>query len=75
MALVVGKSAPPPVILQYLTSGREAQAVNGVIPYIPTDLQSCASPGFFFTANTDADITNAMIQMFNQALQASRLTN
>ncbi len=52
----------------------EDTVVNSVIPEIPSDLQSCASPGFFFTANTDADINNAMQTMFAQALQASRLT-
>lgn len=52
----------------------EANAVNAIIPNIPTDLKTCASPNFFFTANTDADINAAMQAMFNQALQAARLT-
>lgn len=56
-------------------AGNEDGKVNAVIPYIPSDLQSCASPGFFFTANSDADINNAMQAMFAQALRAARLTN
>jgi hypothetical protein len=56
-------------------AGNEDGKVSAVIPYIPADLQSCASPGFFFTANSDADINNAMQAMFAQALRAARLTN
>ncbi len=52
----------------------EANAVNAIIPKIPPDLKACASTGFFFTANTDGDINTAMQAMFNQALQAARLT-
>ncbi len=52
----------------------EDDKVNAIIPYLPTDLQQCASKGFFFQANSDADITNAMQAMFAQALQAARLT-
>jgi Flp pilus assembly protein TadG len=56
-------------------AGNEDGKVNAVIPDIPNDLQSCASPGFFFTANSDADISAAMQAMFAQALRAARLTN
>ena len=49
--------------------------MNSIIPYIPADLQACASPGFFFTANSATDINNAMQAMFAQALQAARITN
>jgi Flp pilus assembly protein TadG len=50
-------------------------AVNAIIPNIPADLQSCASSGFFFTANTPADITTALNAMFNQALISAHITN
>ena len=50
-------------------------AVNAIIPNIPADLQSCASTGFFFTANTPADITTALNAMFNQALISAHITN
>ena len=53
---------------------QEDTDANNVIPKIPADLQACAAPGFFFTANTDADIKNALQTMFAQALQAARLT-
>jgi Flp pilus assembly protein TadG len=56
-------------------AGNEDGKVNAVVPSIPADLQSCASPGFFFTANSDADINNAMQAMFAQALRAARITN
>ncbi len=63
----------PYVPIQYPVMNEDT-TVNTVIPKIPTDLQSCASAGFFFTANTDADITKALQAMFAQALQAARLT-
>lgn len=47
---------------------------NANIPYIPGSLQSCASPGFFFTANTPTDITAALNAMFYQATNSTRLT-
>jgi hypothetical protein len=43
-------------------------------PNVPSTLQQCASPGFYFSAYTPQDITNAMQQMFLQALAAARLT-
>ena len=55
-------------------AGDEDDKVNAVVPSIPANLQACASPGFFFTANSNADINNAMQAMFAQALQAARLT-
>jgi Flp pilus assembly protein TadG len=48
---------------------------NNNIPFIPPTLQSCASPNFFFTANTPADITTALNAMFNQALVTAHITN
>jgi hypothetical protein len=56
-------------------AGNEDGLVNAIIPTIPSTLQSCASPGFFFTANTPQDITNAMQAMFQQALSLARLTH
>lgn len=47
---------------------------NANVPFIPAHLRACASSGFFFTANTPADITSAMQAMFNQSLQMARLT-
>ncbi len=48
---------------------------NANISDIPPSLEACASPGFFFTASTPTDITNAMQAMFAQSLQAARLTH
>jgi len=48
---------------------------NNNIPNIPPALQSCASSGYFFTANTPADITTALNAMFNQALVTAHITN
>ena len=43
---------------------------------IPTALSSCASPGFFWQANTPSDITAAMAAMFAKATSGTpRLTN
>ena len=41
---------------------------NNNISSIPGALQSCASPNFYFTAMTPADITAALKQMFQQSL-------
>lgn len=54
--------------------GDEDGYANRNIPYIPPSLQTCASPGFFFTASAPSDITNALQAMFAQSLQAARLT-
>jgi Flp pilus assembly protein TadG len=48
---------------------------NANIPNIPPTLKACASPGFFFAANTPADIDTAMQDMFKQAVKTARLTN
>ncbi len=55
-------------------AGDEDDKVNNIIPQVPATLQSCASPGFFFTASSPTDITNAMNTMFVQAVQSARLT-
>ncbi|WP_213029943.1 hypothetical protein, partial [Acinetobacter baumannii] len=47
---------------------------NSNIPYISPVLQSCASPNFFFTANTPADITTALNAMFNASLKSAHIT-
>jgi Flp pilus assembly protein TadG len=52
----------------------EDDVANANIPFIPPSLRACASPGYFFTANTPLDITNAMQDMFLQVLAAARLT-
>ncbi|MGH6715391.1 MAG: TadE/TadG family type IV pilus assembly protein [Bradyrhizobium sp.] len=53
----------------------EDDYANANIPNIPASLQACASPGFFYTANTPQDITAALQQMFNHALITAHLTN
>jgi hypothetical protein len=49
-------------------------AINNT-PNIPPSLQACASPNFFFTANTPADITTALNAMFQQTLVTTHITN
>ena len=56
-------------------ANNEDFAVNAIIPDIPNDLLNCASNGFFFTANTPADITTALNAMFNKALVTAHITN
>jgi Flp pilus assembly protein TadG len=48
---------------------------NSNIANIPTSLQACASPNFFYTANTPADITSALITMFEQAVSTAHVSN
>ncbi len=51
----------------------ETQQANAAVPNIPTALQSCATSGYFYTANTPADITSALAAMFAQAVQMAHL--
>jgi hypothetical protein len=48
---------------------------NSNIANIPASLQACASPGFFYTANSPADITTALNAMFNHAVITAHITN
>ncbi len=41
---------------------------------ISPDMESCASPGMFFSVTTDGDITAAMQTLFQQAIATARLT-
>jgi Flp pilus assembly protein TadG len=56
-------------------AGNEDGYANSNISDIPPSLKACASPNFFFTANTPADITTALNAMFNQALITAHITN
>lgn len=56
-------------------AGDEDDYANNNIPNIPTSLQACASPGFFYTANTPSDITAALNAMFNHAVAVAHITN
>ena len=48
---------------------------NNNIANIPTALQNCASPNFFYTASTPADIQSALVTMFEQAVSTAHVTN
>jgi hypothetical protein len=56
-------------------AGNEDTYANNNIANIPGSLQSCASPGFYYTANTPADITAALNAMFSQSLVTAHITN
>jgi Flp pilus assembly protein TadG len=47
---------------------------NANIPKIPGALRACASPNFFYQANTPTDIQNALIQMFDQAVSTAHIS-
>jgi Flp pilus assembly protein TadG len=55
-------------------AGNEDGYANTNIASIPASLQGCASPKFFFTANTPADITTALNAMFLQSLKVAHIT-
>jgi len=55
-------------------AGDEDGYANNNIQYIPSALQSCASPNFFYTANSPADITSALVTMFEQAISTAHIT-
>lgn len=48
---------------------------NANIQNIPAALQSCASPKYFYQATTPAEIKNQLLNMFNDLLNAARVTN
>jgi Flp pilus assembly protein TadG len=48
---------------------------NSNIANIPGALQTCASPSFFYTANSPADINSALLSMFQQAVNTAHITN
>jgi hypothetical protein len=48
---------------------------NSNIPNIPAALEACASPNFFYTANSPTDINNALIAMFDQAVSTAHLSD
>ncbi|MCW2317492.1 Flp pilus assembly protein TadG [Rhodoblastus acidophilus] len=57
-------------------AGDEDGYANKNIPNIAPSLQSCATPGQYYTAETPEGINAALLQMFANALQiAPRLTN
>jgi hypothetical protein len=41
---------------------------------ISSNMQSCATPGLFFSVTTDGDITAAMTALFQQAVATARLS-
>jgi Flp pilus assembly protein TadG len=53
----------------------EDDYANNNIPGIPAALQTCASPNFFYTADTPADINSALLSMFQQAVNTAHITN
>ena len=53
----------------------ENNKVNSFSPTLSTPLKACASPGYFQTANSPTDITNALNAMFDQAVRVSRITH
>jgi|HubBroStandDraft_3_1064219.scaffolds.fasta_scaffold14714_3 Flp pilus assembly protein TadG len=48
---------------------------NNNIPGIPAALRACASPNFYYTADTPADINSALLSMFQQAVNTAHITN
>ena len=45
--------------------------VKSYQPNVGTALQSCASPGLYFKVTTDGDISGALSQLFEQAVQSA----
>jgi hypothetical protein len=54
-----------------LSDTRYTNLVQPFASKIAPALQSCASPNFFFQADSASDISNAMQRMFQAALQHS----
>lgn len=56
-------------------AGNEDTYANNNIANIPDSLKTCASPGFYYTANKPADITAALNAMFSQSLVTAHITD
>ena len=56
-------------------AGNEDTYANNNIPLIEPSLQSCASPGFYFSAGTPTGISDALQKMFDKALITAHITN
>ena len=54
--------------------GKANNLISGT-PSVASTLQSCASPGYYFTANTPDEITQGLNNMFAQAVQKTRIIN
>jgi Flp pilus assembly protein TadG len=50
------------------------QYIKQFQPNIGPNLQSCASPGLYFQVSTDQDISGALAQLFNIAVETAHLT-
>ncbi len=50
------------------------QYIKPFQPQIGPTLQSCASPGLYFQVSTDQDISGALAQLFNIAVETAHLT-
>jgi hypothetical protein len=62
---------------EYLPLPTNAWYNKWIAPFqnqIAPNMQSCATPGLFFTVTTDGDITAAMQTLFQQAVSSARLT-
>jgi len=53
----------------------EDDYANNNIPNISKSLQACASPGFYYEANTPQDIADALKAMFQHALVEAHVSN
>jgi hypothetical protein len=62
-----------PVVTTF--AGNEDTYANNNIQYIPASLRKCASPDFFYTANTPEEIQDAMDRMFKHALRIAHITH
>ncbi len=65
------------IYTEYLPLTTNSWYNNWIAPFqnqIGPNLQSCASPGMFFTVTTDGDISAAMRTLFAQAISTARLT-
>lgn len=47
---------------------------NDAVPHLEGAMKACASPNFYFKADTPEGIADAMKKMFEQAVQSARLT-
>jgi len=54
-------------------SNEDGYANNNIANIAPA-LKTCASPNFFYTANTPSDINNALLAMFEQAVSTAHIT-
>ena len=74
IAVLYTEYLPLPTSSWYVDFDGEGAGISSFQPQIATQLQSCASPGLYYQVASGGDISAALANLFNSAVQSSYLT-